>query len=258
MAVLNNLGRYMSEGARKLAHVDFGRASRGIGDRKFDDRYWKVKGKWKRKVNGEWKTYTAEVLTPKPPTTPAEAVSKIFDHVDRWRFDCSEFAQVVNYYAWLKLLGPAEFNRRQAQSGKAIEIRPFQGSAYTARKHYYWRETRKDWMKLYPNGFGPGQNTCLTVREIVDSAPSGSRILFRSDKGSGAFRNENTIKTGPNRFIAHGYGTKKVYTEDEVILHLYRIVPGKSTATIDEARRHVWIKEVAYFVNVPEPTACLT
>lgn len=242
-----DLARHFVRGARKLRNVDFGRASTGPGDRQFDKRYWKVKGIWK---TGS----TAEVLTLKDPTRPALAVVKIFERPGRWQFDCSEFAQVISYYAWLKLVGAREFNKRVRESAmQTLEIRPFQGSPFTLRDHYFWRDTRKDWMKLLPNGRGPAVDLRLTVREIVDAAPIGSRVLFRSDKGSGAFRNENTIKVRQNRFAAHGYeGTRIVYREDEVIKKLYEIAVRRiegvgRSVSLEEARRHVWIKEVAYF-----------
>jgi hypothetical protein len=236
------LTRYLREGAHKLRSVGFGRASKGSSNKKFDDRYWEVKGRWKNT--------RAEILKSKGDA--AIAVWRIFVHPDRWRFDCSEFIQVVNYYAWLRMLGRTEFNKRVGS--KPLEIRPFQGSPFTVRKHYYWRRARTDWMEYFPDGKRPTQRSCMTVREIVNAAPAGSRVLFRNDKGSGAFRNENTIKLADGRYIAHGYGARKRYTETEVILKLYRIAePGASYA---EARRHVWIKEVAYFATVPMPTAC--
>lgn len=241
-----DLARHFVRGARILRNVDFGRVSRGPGERQFDTRYWRIKGLWKP-------GFTSEVLTLKDPTRPARAVSKIFEHPYRWQFDCSEFGQVISYYAWLKLVGPREFNKRVRESGmQTLEIRPFQGSPFTLREHYFWRDKRQDWMKLFPNGRGPAVDLGLTVREIVDGAPIGSRVGFYSDKGSGEFRNEHTIKVRQNRFAANFEPGRKIFKEDEVIKKLYeiaigRIEPVRRSASVGEARRHVWIKGVAYF-----------
>jgi hypothetical protein len=93
-----------------------------------------------------------------------------------------------------------------------------------------------------------GSQPRLTVREIVDTAPVGSRVMFRNDdRATGtAYRNENTVKIGRRKYVAHPFG---VLSEDEVTLELYRSIPGEGSATLAEARAHVWIKEVDYYLE---------
>jgi hypothetical protein len=96
-----------------------------------------------------------------------------------------------------------------------------------------------------------GSQPKLTFREVVDSAPVGSRVQFRNDKAEvgDVFRNEHTVKVGHRKYVAHGFGTN-IHTEDELILSLYGYPDDEDPARLAEARRYVWIKEVDYFLDL--------
>jgi hypothetical protein len=247
----NDLATHLRAGAHKLRALRLAFASDG-GDYKFDAAYWEKSG---RRSKG------SDVLTLVPGTLPSAAVAAIFAYPSRWQFDCSQFVQVVNYYAWLKVLGAGEFDRRVAASGRGMAIRPFVGSVFTARRHYYRRESRAEWMKYFPNGdqTRPGLPACMTAWEIVNAAPIGSRVNFANSRAQDPSWNyENTVKVSRNEFIAHGLGGGhgNVYRANALIREVYREGADRPHASLDEANRYVWIKEVEYFVDVPTPTAC--
>jgi hypothetical protein len=236
------LARYVKEGADLLEDAEFGFASkdgRPGPDHVLDTNYWQIGGDWSRNAN-------VNILVPKSGVAPSLAVKKIFEHPTRWSFDCSQFVQVVTFYGWLKLLGARKFDERIRNCGRpGIEIRPFRGSVFSRPRRLYWRERRDHWMV---DKLAAGSQPRLTVREIVDTAPVGSRVMFRNDdRATGtAYRNENTVKIGRRKYVAHPFG---VLSEDEVTLELYRSIPGEGSATLAEARAHVWIKEVDYYLE---------
>ena len=106
----------------------------------------------------------------------------------------------------------------------------------------------------------------MTVREILDAAPAGTRVLWKNSAGSGAWRNENAMKVGNDRYIANlnyptlqrlAIRTQGGLTEEQIVTELFRNVPGKESADYIEAKSKVWVKEISYFSTVPTPlTAC--
>jgi len=246
----NDLAHYLREGAEKLKDIGLQFASSSRGD-KFDTDLWKALGR------SRW---GGKILVPKNAANAAKAVAEIFNQPGKWQFDCSQFVQVVNYYAWLKVLGDGDFNANVIASG-GIKIQPFIGSIVTTRKHYYRRESRKEWMRYRPDGDkSREQQTCMTAWDIVDAAPIGSRVNFTNDKAQHpSWRYENTIKVSGNEFIAHhGRGGKNVFKVNELITFICRLGAGRPSADFDEANKHIWIKEVEYHVDVPTPVTCLS
>ena len=241
-----DLEKYFEEGARKLSTVDVGRASHA-GSSKFDKDYWKIRGT----------SHKAHVLAPKNPKKSAEAVLQIFKHPDKWRFDCSEWIQVLSHYAWLKVLGRDEFNRRVQTRPRGLEIKPFHSSVFTIRKHYYRREKKWQEMLYYPNGeMARGYVTGLTDAEILASAPVGTRVGFKSEVGQGATAYENTLKIGKNRFAAHWLqgedDYKTVFDLEELLRRIYTMDGDQDEDDpISWIRDKVWIREIAFFRGMP-------
>jgi hypothetical protein len=233
------LASYMREGAARLAGTQFFDWDHQA--QRYDTRYWTVGGRWDRNPK-------LKVLVPRHQSA-AVAVYKIFEHPRMWTFDCSQFLQVVTFYAWLRLLGPVVFERRvrTCHFGR-LEIKPFQGSVFAVPRRAYRRKKRWDWM----TDAITREKSMLTVRELVDSAPVGSRVMFRNDdRAEGtAWHNENTIKVGHRVYIAHGFHpVRKIFGEEAVITLLYRQLEGEEDATYEEARDYVWVKEIDYFLK---------
>jgi hypothetical protein len=262
---MSKLAFHLRQGALKLKHVDLAFASNG-GDEKFDTVFWRKNG------HTAW---GADILVPRL-SNPAEAVTAIFEHPENWQFDCSQFVQVVNYYAWLQVLGEVGFNKRVHASG-GIKIKPFMGSPFTARKHYYRREARTEWMRYLPNGDKKlVQQTCMKAWDIVYAAPLGSRVNFTNDRAQDpSWRFENTIKISETEFAAHNgrsredllragfrpkdalaMGGRNIFNRKDLVTHIYRLGAEKPTADYDEADKYIWVKEVEYHVHVSTPVTC--
>lgn len=236
--------KHLERGADILSDAEFGWASkdgRSGPDHVFDSHHWQLGGDWIRHAS-------VNILVPKPGVDPSKAVAAIFESPEKWSFDCSQFVQVLTFYAWLKLLGAKEFDRRVRHCGsKGIKIAPFEGSVFSRPQRRYVRKLRTDWMV---DKLDSGPHLRLSVRELLDSAPVGSRVMFRNshpDAAKTAFLNENTIKVGRRKYAAHPFGE---LTEDELVLWFYQNTPGKDNATLTEARRYVWVKEIDYFLDL--------
>jgi hypothetical protein len=215
-------------------------ANEGRPDHIFDTEMWRQAGDWSRSAR-------VNILVPAVGKRPSAAVQAIFDSPWKWSFDCSQFVQVVTYYAWLKVLGAKRFDERVKECGGGISIIPFEGAEFTRPVRKYRRDQRDHWMREIMDS-GPQQR--LTVREIVDGAPVGSRVMFRNshpDAEGTAFRNENAVKVADRKYLA--YPNSEVLTEDEVIEYVYQEMPHKDSASLAEAKRYVWIKEVDYFID---------
>jgi hypothetical protein len=242
----DKLAKYMKEGTDLLYDLDDDVAfasddRRPSNEQYYDKQYWENGGDWSRNAN-------VNILVPKAGVDPSEAVNAIFLHPENWRLDCSQFVQVVTLYGWLRLLGAKKFNNRARHcGGDGIKIAPFKGSVFSRPQRNYWRRTRKHWMT---DTLDTGRQPRLTVREIIDAAPVGSRVLFRNghpDALNTFFLNENVLKVGYRTYVGHPFGETK---EQDLILALYQNTPGKGKASLAEAHQYVWIKEVTYHLDL--------
>ena len=60
-----------------------------------------------------------------------------------------------------------------------------------------------------------------------------------------------------NEFIAHtGDGSSNILRAKELITAIYQWGSEDYTADFAKADRHVWIKEVEFHVDVPNPIGC--
>ena len=241
---------YLVEGARKLSNVDFGFA---VSEGKWDRRYWEETG---TRYKG------AKVLRLKSGANASVAVRAIFDKVageggpDAWSFDCSQFCQVVNFYAQMRTLNAKSvggFERQIAAHGNRLEIKPFHGAYFTVRQHYYRREAQTEWMRYRADPKMPYQPTRIGAWDLVRAAPVGTRVNFNVGAG-GDWNFENTVKVkmNPLRFTAQGLGTKKVWDHDDLLIELAKVKDSR-VSTLSEAAKIIWIKEVSIFKNLPLP-----
>lgn len=234
---------YLKEGARALSTADFGFS---VKEGKWDPTYWEDTG---RRFKG------AKVLKLKTGKSASRAVQEIFDNPGLWSFDCSQFAQVVNFYAQMKTqnsIAPGAFDRQIAANGNRLEIKPFHGAHFTVRKHYYRCESRTEWMKYRTSSAMRYVETRIKAWDLVRAAPVGTRVNFALIGGRGAWRFENTVKVtmSPLRFSAHGLSSRKIWNIKDLFIGLARIIDG-SVSTLVEAERIVWIKEVSIFADLP-------
>lgn len=234
---------YLKEGARKLSGVGFGFS---VKMAHWDSTYWIVSGS---RMKG------AKILKLRPGKSASRAVQEIFDNPGIWSFDCSQFAQVVNFYAQMKTMNAGDFDRQIAAHRNRLEIKPFHGAYFTIREHYYRRETKTDWMKYRANPAMPYENTRIKAWDLVRAAPVGTRVNFALIGGTGAWRYENTIKVNMNplQFTAHGLSaTTKVWNHTDLVIGLAKKI-DHSVSSMEDATKIIWIKEVSIFVDLPLP-----
>jgi hypothetical protein len=247
----NDLAFYLREGAHKLRRAEFGFATVPQG-------------------NTQWTKYGvsdqgADILVPVDSSDPAAALAGIFHDLaytpasapdeQKWHFDCSEFVQVVNMYAWLKVLKNQTFNDRVIKSG-GIKIKPFIASTFTARHHYYRREARGQLMKYRPNGDkAKEQLTCMKAWEVFGAAPIGSRVNFTNDRWHyAAYQYENTVKYSRNEVLAFPLSSTPMRINDFIVEYFEE--SAGTSATLEEASKYVWVKEVEFFQDVTLPEWC--
>jgi len=240
---MTTFSEYLAEGARLLTDVRFGFAvRRGL----WDSNYWEETG---QKQKG------ARVLRLKAGKSATQAVQAIFDNPRMWSFDCSQFCQVVNFYAQMKTMNdavPGSFDKQIADHGGILEIKPFQGAYFTSSEHYYRREKQTDWMKYRASPNMPYEETRITAWDLVKAAPVGSRVNF-SVGGGGDWNFENTVKVKaqPLEFAALGLG-QTIWTAKDLMIKLAE-KRDLNVKTFADASKYIWIKEVSIFQILQYP-----
>ncbi len=232
------------EGAGDLSLVSFGFSVRKA---LWDDTYWK---------NTETRSNGAKVLRLRTGRSATKAVQAIFDNPTLWSFDCSQFCQVVNFYAHMKTLNAdnaGAFDRQIAANRNRLEIKPFHGAYFTVRQHYYRRERQTDWMKYRASPHMSYVETKIPAWDLVRAAPVGTRVNFNVGAG-GDFDYENVIKAkmNPLKFTVQGLGSTKVWKVKDLLIKLAEIA-GSSVSTLEDAAKIIWIKEVSIFQDLPFP-----
>ena len=235
---------HLLEGARMLSTVSFGFS---VKEGKWDGTYWRESG---RRQKG------AKILELIPGKSATEAVQAIFDNPTDWSFDCSQFCQVVNFYAQMKTLNeskPRAFDDQIKANGNRLEIKPFHGAHFTVRKHYYRRESQTEWLRYSADIGKTYHETRIPAWDLVRAAPVGTRVNFYVGAG-GAMNFENTIKASMNplKFIAQSENPTKVWNHDDLLKGLARL-RDPSVSTLADAAKIIWIKEVSIFKNLPLP-----
>jgi hypothetical protein len=181
---------------------------------------------------------------------PADAIDDLFAHLSSWRVDCGQFVQVANLYALRHALGTDGFNRMPSSS-VSFELKP-QASSSVQRARYYDRQSPIDPMLRYPDK----QIESKTIEQLVDETPVGGRVMWTNLQASptSAFRNENAIKLGTDRYAAHGFMSslgKNVFSRKELELELAKL----TTSTPDDAyiATNVFIAEIEHYRRPAAP-----
>jgi hypothetical protein len=163
---------------------------------------------------------------------------------------------VVNFYAQMKTLNardPGLFDREIHAHSDRLEIRAFYGAYFTVDRHYYRRESQKEWMRYSANHRMAYVETRIGAWDLVRAAPVGSRVNFRIGAG-GDMNHENTIKVSmsPLRFTAQGLGDVKIWDHDDLLIKLADF-RDPTVRTLADAAKIIWIKEVAIFQPLQYP-----
>jgi len=237
--------KHLQEGIALLTQAGFGRAE-GLpyqdpfteeiswGGSHFNSEFWEIRRH--AKYRGK--------LVLKPGKEAAAAIDDMFSHLDMWRFDCGQFVQVANLYALRHSLGTAAFNAIPS-SGVPFDIQP-QGSSGLQRVAYYERTGPTGLFMRYADKVIETK----TVEQLLTEAPIGSRVMWTNLQAPevSAFRNENAVKLGADRYGAHGFmGRLKTneFTRAELESALVRTTnPSADAAYI---AKNVYVSEIEHY-----------
>lgn len=233
----------IKEATTLLSSVSFGRcegrlAGPDVGD-KYDDRYWEEVDV---SVPNQ-KNQQAELVL-KSTIKPSFAIDEIFSNLELWSFDCAEFVQVSELYAFRHSLGAKAFDARV--SGTPFTLRS-QNATGVDTKKIWSRAKAQDPLTRF-EGPGSGSQETKSVDAILADAPTGSRVVWTNtdSKADGTnFKNENTVKLGTDLFHAHPFGD---VSRKEVELKLAQEVDS-SLKTAEDAyvKKNIFISRIEIY-----------
>lgn len=164
---------------------------------------------------------------------PSAAVQAIFDQPERWALDCIDFVVAARLYAELKVAGTEAFNGKYRNLGTELDPQPMRMDQHQTpglRTDRFWErgDVGEEFEEAQsPDGEGPtGDGTgsgdspdvprMTGVRpstleqedEFLATLPVGTRVMWSttSDLAEEDWVNENTLKAGPDAYIAHPHG----------------------------------------------------
>ena len=252
---------YLREAVRHIRdNINFGRSLKGHTEenQKFDFTFGdEIKEEDKGRFDKElWEvalrhTWGLE-LKPGVEGGPASAIKSMFDinRASEWTLDCAEFVQAVHLRALQRTLGEGPFNKRVQREGPTFF---FADHGSTGLRSWIRYERKRPTERMV-RSFN-GTVAAHTADELVRIAPMGSRVEWTNLKGSGEYRNENTIKMGHNQFAAHGIGAKKkypsgIFSRAEVEKLLAAIALGREPDA-DYLRKNIFISGVEFYDTRP-------
>ena len=213
----------------------------------FNEKYWSL---------GTYTQHDEDFLYVKTGIKPSEAVEAIFINPSSFSFDCGEFSQAILLYTLLHSIGAEKFNKLREADGYSFRLRR-QGSTGLNRSaiKLAW-DTENGVFTRYPEST-PEKRSPENILEIV---PVGSLVNFRNhdpnvastNEHQNAYETENTIKVGPDKFIAFGFSTNNAfYTRKQIETNLARVVPGRKLSIEDYIKKYIWIQGIIPF-TLPE------
>jgi len=228
----------LNEAVRLLAKVSYGRCERVA----YDPRFWEL-GVDPKPDNGP-------MLVLKRGTAPSRAIDEMFASPERWSFDCSQFAEVIQLYALRHSLGTSVFNARAG--GLWLRVHDSTG---VVRKTYMGRGR-----KGIPFRRSDGSLDRRRLDDILSSLPVGAGVVWHnSDQDvpdDHPLKNENTIKLGDDKYASHGLGNRNVLSralvEFELVRHTLRIEPDPVDAIV-YIQQNIFVWEVLTYVTPNNP-----
>jgi hypothetical protein len=219
----------LKEAVAMLKGVSFGRAENP--PRKFDTDYWLLQRDTQ---------YTLKLVL-KLGKRPSDAIDAMFNNLGDWKVDCAQFIQVAEWYALRQAFGADEFNRKVG--GLSFELRPHMSTGINTKEQY-----NRSGPGVQMRRSSDGAVEPKTVEQIITDAPIGSRVMWTNLKAptSSAFRNENTIKVGPDLYAAHGFGgDRNTFSRAEIEEKLAKV--ENPTADAAYITANVFVAQIEYY-----------
>lgn len=183
------LSSHVEKGRLSLEEVQFGRAEE---EEKFDKEFWEIEES------------NLMFLALKKGKRPSDAIDAMFskEKLKEWSIDCSQYVQVAHFFALRHTLGRKAFNERM---GTEMKFRIHDSTGIRSLIFFKRGGPAEQMTNQADKKKDP-----RTVDDILQAAPEGSRVMWTNleidpagDKSQ--YRNENTVKLGPDSFAAHGF-----------------------------------------------------
>jgi hypothetical protein len=203
-------------------------------------------------------------------TQPSEAVQAIFDEPKRWALDCIDYVVAARLYAEMRVTGAEKFDAKYTSLGTELapeKMRMDQHQTPGLSTHKFWEREDKaeEFEETESPGDGPSKGesdssddepkmTGVRLDSIEEEdaflakVPVGTRVMWSTTNtlAGGDWVNENTLKAGPDAFIAHPHG---ILTAQQVRLEM---VPEKITDQGEDAVRkdietNVYVAEIEWY-----------
>ena len=203
-------------------------------------------------------------------TQPSEAVQAIFDEPKRWALDCIDYVVAARLYAEMRVIGAENFDAKYTSLGTELapeKMRMDQHQTPGLSTHKFWE--REDKAEEFEETESPGDGPSKGESESSDDEPTmtgvrldsieeedaflakvpvGTRVMWSTTNAlaGGDWVNENTLKAGPDAFIAHPHG---ILTAEQVRLEM---VPEEISARGEDAIRediekNVFVAEIEWY-----------
>jgi len=151
-----------------------------------------------------------------PKGTPFEAVTALFEHLERWECDCARYVEIAWLYAWHKTLGVEEFNTRF----RGLRLRTQDTTGLT-----------RDSFQNNADEVGIDKPT-KNFDDKWRDAPVGTKVVWRNESSLAIspWREENAVKVEKSAdgktdlYDAHPLGQRML--EEEVKLGLAQNCAG--------------------------------
>ncbi|RYZ15715.1 MAG: hypothetical protein EOO70_06170 [Myxococcaceae bacterium] len=189
--------------------------------------------------------------------TPAAAVLDILNSPKKWTLDCIEFIQVLRWCAQYHALGQEAFNKLGGINSFKLSYHETTG---LRGRQLYLRSRKRDAfdcvdaMTNRKTPSGVILSTTAQEDEFLKSVPIGSRVMWSDSHPDAAdtdFENENTLKIGPDEYVAHPFGILSAQELREEMA----TPEDEDEDDVDEAkrdayiRRNLFIKEIEWYAR---------
>ena len=170
----------------------------------------------------------------------------------KWSFDCGEWVQVAENYAWFKALGADEFDKRMAPLEEGFRLRPQWSGVSQTEVKFQRADPSAKFVRI--TGASSMEDDERKGEELLAEAPVGSRVTWSStETGLKDWQHENTVKVGDDRYAAHGFRGKNVFTAAELESHYGEKIAKIKKIGDDRAYQSVFLEVIELYKTPDKP-----
>jgi hypothetical protein len=143
-----------------------------------------------------------------PDKSPSIAIRQIVENNRAWTLDCAYFVQVAHLYAVSQ--SEPQFDNRWAGKEFRLRVHFSSGAGVDQIKYFFNRKKKSAHWMVTKDGEWQWKRSNWRIPQILDAMRPGSRVMWTNDNvrpderdlNRLAFRNENTVKIGNDRYLA--------------------------------------------------------